>query len=102
MAIDVRRLLAFTEELISFAAGLNLLADEFSRRTSALEAMMDEVDDLTNDPDENNEAIKVLTNAVIRLAELSINYMTNELNKAKEELEKIRKEWGEIYGNDSD
>ena len=102
MSNETRKLYEFVEKLRGFVYGMNLLADEFSKRASALESMMDEVDDLTDEPAENNEAVKVLTNAVIRFAELSIDYMTNELNKEKEELRKMKEKWGEVYGDGGD
>jgi len=101
VSIDTRKLFEFVEKLRGFVYGVGLLADEFGKRASALESMMDEVDDLTDEPAENNEAVKVLTNAVIRFAELSIDYMTNELNKEKEELRKMKEDWGGLYGDDT-
>jgi len=99
VGIDTRKLFEFVEKLRGFVYGLGLLADEFSKRASALESMVDEVDDLTDEPVENNEAVKVLTNAIIRFTELSIDYVTNELNKAREELGKMKEEWGGLYGD---
>jgi uncharacterized protein YgfB (UPF0149 family) len=99
MGIDTRRLFAFIEELRDFVYGLGLTADEFSKRAAALEAMMDEVDDLTDSPDTNKEEIKALTKAIIVFSKLSINSLINELNKAKKELEDREEDWGEVYGD---
>ena len=101
VSIDTRKLFEFVEKLRGFVYGVGLLADEFSKRADALESMMDEVDDLTDEPVENNEAVKVLTNAIIRFAGLSIDYVTNELNKEKEELRKMKEDWGGLYGDDT-
>lgn len=100
MGIDTRKLFAFIEELRGFVYGLGLTADEFSKKATTLEAMMDEVDDLTDLPNTNEEEIKVLTKAVIIFSRLSIDDLINDLNKAKEELEDREKDWGEIYGDD--
>ena len=96
---DTRKLFAFIEELRGFVYGLSLTADEFSKKTTTLEAMMDEVDDLTDLPSTNEEEIKVLTKAIIIFSKLSINDLINDLNKAKEELEAREKDWGEVYGD---
>jgi uncharacterized protein YgfB (UPF0149 family) len=96
---DFRKLFAFIEELRDFVHGLSLTADEFSKKTEALEAIMDEIDNLTDAPKTNEEEIKVLTKAIIIFASLSIDELIKDLNKAKEELEAEKKEWGEVYGD---
>ena len=99
MSSEVRKLYEFIEKLRDFVHGLGLLADEFSKKTTTLESMMDEVDDLTDLPDTNEEEIKTLTKAIIVFSKLSIDKLVDDLKKAKEELETIEKEWGELYGD---
>jgi uncharacterized protein YgfB (UPF0149 family) len=97
-----RKLLEFVENLRGFVYGLSLTADEFDKKTTTLEAIMDEIDKLTDSPDTNEEEIKTLTKAIIIFSKLSIGKLIDELNKEKEELEVMEKDWGELYGDDSD
>jgi uncharacterized protein YgfB (UPF0149 family) len=99
---DTRKLMEFIEWLRGFVYGLNLTADEFSKKATTLEAMMDEVDDLTDLPHTNEEEIKTLTKAIIIFSKLSIDGLIDELKKAKEELEDKEKDWGEVYGDGGD